>query len=57
VALEKADTLADIQSLERILQTQKFPKDWDYKFGDKKGQEPEAEEATEMVQGMETEAS
>jgi hypothetical protein len=40
--------------LERILQTQKFPKDWDYKFGDKKGQEP-AEEA--KVQGMDTEGS
>eukprot|EP01127_Copromyxa_protea_P001610 TRINITY_DN11572_c0_g1_i1.p1 TRINITY_DN11572_c0_g1~~TRINITY_DN11572_c0_g1_i1.p1 ORF type:complete len:253 (+),score=63.93 TRINITY_DN11572_c0_g1_i1:79-837(+) len=50
-ALDKAETLADIQSLERILQSQKFPKDFDYKFGDKKGQQPEGSAA----EGMETE--
>jgi len=55
-ALEKAVSLPEIQSLERILQTQKFPKDFDYKFGDKKGQQaPEEKEATEEV--METEGS
>jgi len=33
-------TLAEVPAIERILQTQKFPKDWEYKFGDKKGQQP-----------------
>jgi len=55
VALEKATNLPEIQSLERILQTQKFPKDFDYKFGDKKGQQPPTEETKE--EEMETEGA
>lgn len=50
VALERADTLTEIQSLERILQTQKFPQDFEYKFGDKKGQVPPS--ATTTTEGQ-----
>jgi len=41
VALAKAGTLAEVQNLDRILQTQKFPKDFDTKYGEKKVQQPE----------------